>query len=115
MEDAPAANGIAASEMKQSPMIALTGAVSIIICEFVFKYPAEAMWPIGGTIPPTITAAMIVPTPSSGMLKLYQIHAAFVEWTTMSMDIIPPTINPEVKYCFVPDKKEFNASASNWI
>ena len=57
----PAAYGIAASEMKQSPMIALTGAVFLSLSVNLFLNTHEAMAiAIGGTIPPTITAAMIM-------------------------------------------------------
>ena len=40
-------------------------------------------------------------------------YAALLNGPPMSMDIIPPIINPS-KILFVPDK-EFNASASNWF
>ena len=77
MEGSPAANGIAASEMKQSPMIALTGAVFLSLSVNLFLNTHEAMAiAIGGTIPPTITAA-IDPCnlrPSGMLKKLYQIH-----------------------------------------
>ena len=56
----PAAYGMAASEMKQSPIIAFTGADlrSLSVNLFLNSQDAIAM-AIGGTIPPTITAAII--------------------------------------------------------